>query len=200
MKKIGITGGIGSGKSYICSLFNKEFNIPIYNCDQVYKKIASTNTEVNKKIIDLLGDNAYTNPNADFKKLANLLFTNKKLLKQYDNIVFPYFMEDLNEFYTNNISYNYILIESAILFESGFDKLMDDVIVVIADENNRLNRVLKRNPNLNEADIKLRMDLQLPDNIKKDKAKYFIDNNVFDNNLISKIKIIHNNIIKKPIF
>lgn len=146
MKRIGITGGIGSGKSYVCRLLAAQ-GIAIYDCDAAAKRLMRTSPELREQLIDLIGPEAYLAPSpsplAPTLPLLNKAAIAQFLLKSEENahaidaIVHPAVARDF-------IANGYQWMECAILYESGFDRLVDVVIVVTAPEEVRLQRIIDR--------------------------------------------------------
>ena len=127
--KIGITGGIGSGKSYVCQLLMTR-GIEVYDCDQAAKRIIRTSDDVRQQLLQLIGSLA----KAD---IARFLLESEANAKKIDSIVHPAVFRDFEES-------GYQWMESAILYESGASKLVDRVIVVTAPEEVRIQRVMQR--------------------------------------------------------
>jgi dephospho-CoA kinase len=143
MIKVGITGGIGSGKSTACKVFSL-LGIPVFEADIVAKQLMNTDPEIRSKLIDLFGTSVYLPDHTiDRKYLAGIVFNNASLLAQLSKIVHPEVHKSFENWCRNQQS-PYILHESAILFETGFYKLMDKSIAVIANEKQRIERVMKR--------------------------------------------------------
>ena len=127
--KIGITGGIGSGKSYVCKLL-KAHGIEVYDCDQAAKRIIRTSEEVRQKLLQLIGS-------LEKADIARFLLESETNAKKIDAIVHPAVFHDFEES-------GYQWMESAILYESGANKLVDRVVVVTAPEEIRIQRVMQR--------------------------------------------------------
>ena len=127
--KIGITGGIGSGKSYVCKLL-KAHGIEVYDCDQAAKRIIRTSEEVRQKLLQLIGS-------LEKADIARFLLESEANAKKIDAIVHPAVFHDFEES-------GYQWMESAILYESGANKLVDRVVVVTAPEEIRIQRVMQR--------------------------------------------------------
>jgi dephospho-CoA kinase len=127
--KIGITGGIGSGKSYVCKLL-KAHGIEVYDCDQAAKRIIRTSEEVRQKLLQLIGS-------LEKADIARFLLESEANAKKIDAIVHPAVFRDFEES-------GYQWMESAILYESGANKLVDRVVVVTAPEEVRIQRVMQR--------------------------------------------------------
>jgi dephospho-CoA kinase len=127
--KIGITGGIGSGKSYVCQLL-RAHGIEVYDCDQAAKRIICTSDDVRQQLLQLIGS-------LEKADIARFLLESESNAKQIDAIVHPAVFRDFEES-------GYQWMESAILYESGANKLVDRVVVVTAPEEVRIQRVMQR--------------------------------------------------------
>ncbi len=180
MIKVGITGGIGSGKSTACKVFSF-LGIPVFEADIVAKQLMNTDPEIRSKLINLFGTSVYLpDRTIDRKHLAGIVFNNAPLLAQLSKIVHPEVHKSFDNWCRNQHS-PYILHESAILFETGFYKLMDKSIVVVANQGQRIERVMKRDKTTH-ALVKQRIKNQLNDEEKIKLADFVIGNN--DNELI----------------
>lgn len=175
MVKVGITGGIGSGKSTACKVFSF-LGIPVFEADLVAKQLMNSDPEIRLQLIHLFGPPVYLpDLTIDRKYLAGIVFNNLPLLAQLNAIVHPVVHRDFEKWCSEQYS-DYIIHESAILFESGFHKLMDKTIAVVANENERIDRVMKRDK-ITEEMVKQRMKNQLSDNEKIKLADFVIGNN-----------------------
>jgi dephospho-CoA kinase len=173
--KIGISGGIGSGKTVVCRIF-KLLGIPVFNADQVAKDLWDNNSLVKEKLIQLFGPDIYIeNQRVDRKKLASLIFNDDLLLQKINEIIHPVIDEEFLSWVENQNS-PYVLAEAAILFESGFYKLMDYNILVAADEELRIKRVMKRD-SVSREKVLLRINKQWDDTKKSRLADLVIFNN-----------------------
>ena len=174
MLKIGLTGNIGSGKS-ICSTIFSLLGVPVYNADIEAKKLY-LNSKIKVKVIHLFGNDILTANEIDKTKLSQLVFNDTSALEKLNSIIHPEVKNDFDNWVNNqNADIPYIIQEAAIIFESGFDKYFDKIIVVTAPIETRIDRILKRDQ-LNEIDIRNRMNKQMPDEIKSMKADYLINN------------------------
>ena len=187
MKIIGLTGGIGSGKSTILKWFEKN-GIPCFESDIIGKKLI--NTELKVQIIQKFGiEICNSKGELDTNLLAKKVFKNPKLLKSLNNIIHPEVLKAFNNFKHKNRESPIILKEAAILIESGAYKLCDIIILIKAPKHLRISRV-KRRDGLNDNDILDRMKYQWSD-IKKEKfADYIIENISLDKMLESAKEII----------
>jgi dephospho-CoA kinase len=175
MIKVGITGGIGSGKSTVCKVF-RTMGIPVFEADQVARQLQNNDPGVRQEIINLFGTNVYLpDQTIDRKYLASIVFKNPLLLEQLTDIVHPAVKKAFYDWYEKQDS-PYIIHEAAILFESGFYKMMDKTITVVTDEAQRIQRVMKRN-NITLEAVKERIRNQWSDEDRMKLADYVIRNN-----------------------
>ncbi len=172
--KVGITGGIGSGKSTICALF-KLLEAPIFEADAVAKELINTHSGIKTRLIDLYGTDIYTNIGTiDRKKLAGIIFNDEVQLQKVNNLVHPVVRAEFNN-WAQKQNAAYVIHEAAILFESGFYKMMDFTILVSAPEKIRIERVTKRD-NSEPTQVKERIDKQWTDEVKRKLATVEIKN------------------------
>lgn len=146
MLKIGITGGIGSGKSIICEIF-KVFGIPIYNADERAKWLTNNDLQLRKEIKEMLGRNAYdSNGQYNRKWVAEQVFANPDLLKQLNMLIHPRVFEDTDKWILKNKDKPYVIKEAALMNKAGVGNDLDRVVVVSAPLNLRIARTQKRDP------------------------------------------------------
>ena len=142
--QIGITGGIGSGKSLICKILDL-LKIPVFNADEVSKKLLDTDQEVINSVIALLGPNAYPgNGKADRTYIAGIVFNNPEKLQSLNAMLHPAVQQHYLNWVSIHNSFPIVAKEAAIMFESGSNKGMDYIIAVTAPEELRIERVQKR--------------------------------------------------------
>ena len=158
--KIGITGGIGSGKSYVCELL-KARGIEVYDCDQAAKRIIRTSEDVRQQLLQLIGS-------LEKADIARFLLESDTNAKKIDAIVHPAVFRDFEES-------GYQWMESAILYESGANKLVDRVVVVTAPEEVRIQRVMQRDDISREKSLQW-MQRQWPQEELRRRADYEIVN------------------------
>jgi dephospho-CoA kinase len=176
MKKIGITGGIGSGKSIVCEVF-KLLGVPVFHADSVARDLQQNDLQIRTRLIDLFGNQIYTEDGTlDRKKLAGLIFNDKELICKVNQLIHPLVREAFINWVDKQTDDDYILYEAAILFESGYYKDLDLNILVIADENIRIKRVIQRDNSTEEAVIQ-RINNQISDLEKMSMADYILENN-----------------------
>ena len=172
--KVGITGGIGSGKSTICRIFNL-LGTPVFEADRAAKALMNSNSEIRNGLINLYGSDIYTSDgNVDRKKLAGIIFNDDIQLQKINALVHPQVRAEFLNWAEHQDS-PYVVHEAAILFESGFYKMMDATILVSAPEEERINRVSKRDGSEREQ-IRSRIQKQWPDEEKRKLATIEIVN------------------------
>jgi len=172
---VGITGGIGSGKSTICSIF-KLLGIPVFDADMEEKKILNSNTDVKEDLIHLYGNGIYTSDGpVNRKKLAGIIFNNDIELAKVNNIIHPAVRTEYFEWLKKQKSV-YVIHEAAILFESGFYKMMDFTILVTAPVEIRIKRVAERD-GVTFEQVRERIAKQWSDENKRELASVEIINN-----------------------
>ena len=184
---VGLTGGIGSGKSTAAKMF-EELGVPVYNSDLEAKKLMSTSVSVKEKIVSLLGASAYKEGVLNREYIAKKVFASASLLQQLNEIVHPavrlHFLE-----WTNKQESNYVIQESAIIFENNNQDFYDYIILVTAPIEVRIERILKRD-NTTRENILSRIGSQWTDE-KKEKMSDFKLINEDIVKLKLKIKEIH---------
>ena len=174
MKIIGLTGGIGSGKSTIAKWF-LELGIPVYDSDLEAKKLVDENKKIISKLIKLFGEEVYQNGVYNRKLVSSKVFEDKELLGKLNQIIHPEVFRHFRNWVKNQKT-DFVVKEAAILFESGSYKDCDLVVSVVADEEIRINRVLKRDETT-EAQIRQRMRNQWTDEQRIEKSDFIISNN-----------------------
>ncbi|WP_066759464.1 dephospho-CoA kinase [Crocinitomix algicola] len=172
-KKIGITGGIGAGKSFVCSII-ENLGYPVFYSDSVAKKLTDTHPEIKKQIIELFGHEAYLSHSLNRPFIAQQVFNDKGLLEQLNQIIHPAVQHSFHQFYERS-NKSLIFNEAAIIFETGSYKNFDATILVKAPKDLRIKRVLNRD-NSTEKEIEKRMDKQWSDQKKEQIADYVILN------------------------
>lgn len=194
MIKIGITGGIGSGKTTVCKVFEL-LGVPVYYADIEAKQILDSNLEVKKNIINTFGNSVLNDEEKiDKKKLASLVFNNKENLEKLNSIVHPAVREHFENWLQQHSTQKYILKEAAILFESGSYKLVDKVIAVVAPLELKISRTMQRDK-VTQAEVELRISNQLNDDEKIKRSQFVIYNDE-QQLLIPQILNIHDQITK----
>jgi len=175
-KLIGITGGIGAGKSTVSTIC-KHLGFKVYNSDQRAKEIVSEDSIIKKKLISFFGNNIYKNGVLDRKFLSDKIFNDKSSLQQINSIIHPAVKKDFNSWVINNSNEKILFKESALLFESGAYKELDKIILIVSDKNLRVSRVLNRDQKRSKKEIESIIDKQIDEVDAIKYADIVIDNN-----------------------
>lgn len=173
--KIGLTGGIGSGKSVVSHLL-KTMGIPVYIADDESKRITSTDAFIKQQLINLLGDEVYINGVLNKNLLAAYIFSDAEHAKIVNEIIHPRVKEDFVKWVDKNSKYPVVAIESAILIEAGFTDEVDIVAMVYAPMDLRLQRLALRDSSSSKEQILKRIQSQMDDEKKKALADFVIVN------------------------
>ena len=190
MVKVGLTGGIGSGKTTV-SNFLLDYGIPVYNSDSKGKTLMNTNLELKNNIVSIFGERVYDNGILNTNLLSSIVFNDSTKIEQLNNLVHPKVAQDFNQWIGKNNNKPILVKEAAILIESGAYLNMDKIILVVSEKSTRINRVSKRD-NSDLESIEKRINLQLTDNEKIKYADYIIENNSSLENLkLEVLKVVN---------
>ena len=173
MLKVGLTGGIGSGKTTVSKVFADK-NFKIFNSDDIAKNIIKTDIEIKKSIINFFGSKSFNGSDFNSIYISEVIFSDPKKLDLLNSIVHPKVFEKFKKFVKKNLK-SKILVESAILFESNFYKLMDYNILLKSPKFERINRIINRD-NLSRKKIEKIMNVQWSDKKKINLATFVIEN------------------------
>lgn len=173
MLKIGITGGIGSGKSYVCQILEK-MGYAIFYSDLEAKKLMIQNKELIQQIKNIIGEHAYLDNELNKPIIRNFLFQNEVNKEKLNALIHPFVYQEFEK-WASSIQKEIVFNESALLFETGSYKRFNKTILVTAPEEIRIERLIKRD-SLNIGEIKKRFNNQLNDSIKRKKADFIIEN------------------------
>ena len=191
---VGITGGIGSGKSTVCKIFEL-LGAPVFEADSEAKKLLDTNTLVQSELRKEFGNLVFmANGKVSRKKLAEIVFADKMRLEKMNNIVHPAVYKVFKNWLNSKKHFPYVIHEAAILYESGFHRFMDFTILVSAPREERIKRVMKRDGSERKS-VEERMKNQLAEKEKQKMASIVLLNDN-KNLLIPKIISIDKNIRK----
>ncbi len=173
---IGITGGIGSGKSTVSDYY-LNLHQSVLKADDIAKKVMVENVEVKNKILNQFGADCYNGNNLNTKIIAQKVFNNPENIKKLNLIVHPptidYLEKEIEELKNKH---SLLFVEAALIFEAKMEDLFDYILLVTAEENTRLKRVLERDTET-LSEIRSRMLHQIPEDQKKDRSDFIIDNN-----------------------
>ena len=188
MTTVGLTGGIGSGKTTIANLFATEFAIPIYIADTKAKELIAQDTHLQQEIKALLGEEAFVEGKYNTAFVASIVFSTPEKLQALNQLIHPYVQQDFARWREEQHS-PYVIKESAILFESGSYKDCDYIITVTAPLEERIRRVMLRDK-IDRKTVEKRIKNQWNDENKIKLSTFVIDNRDFNRNL-DKIQTIH---------
>lgn len=174
--QVGITGGIGSGKSLVCKLFAL-LGVPVYDADSHAKSLMTTDGILVSQIKKEFGDLSY-HPDGGLNRqwLADRVFSNESELEKLNSFVHPRVAVNYEEWLKQHMHQSYVLKEAALLYESGSYRLLDKIVVISAPENIRQKRVLKRDTHRSVEQFKGIVEKQLPEDEKLKRADYIINN------------------------
>ncbi|RYH74792.1 dephospho-CoA kinase [Flavobacteriaceae bacterium 144Ye] len=192
MKIVGLTGGIGSGKTTVAKLFS-ELGVPIYIADVEAKKLMNGSKVIRRNLIALFGEKAYTNEGLNRPYIASKIFNNKELLEQMNAIVHPKVGAHFKRWLKKQNG-AYVIKEAAIIFEEGMQSQYDCIVLVTADLEERINRVLQRDNTSREKVLAI-VNNQLSDEEKIKKSDFVIVNNSIKDTKAQVLKI-HKSLIK----
>ena len=193
MLKVGITGGIGSGKSTVSRFFS-ELGVAVYDSDQRAKSLMQHDDSIIIKIKKEFGDDSYLNNILNRSHIAEIVFKNELKLKQLNAIVHPVVRTDFNNWLSQNSNAKFVIKEAAIMIESGAYKDLDKLIVVNANREQKIKWIKKRDHLLLE-DIENRIQNQLSDKIRNQYADFIIENNSSKKELKQQVLSIYNKLI-----
>ncbi|MCK5086774.1 MAG: dephospho-CoA kinase [Melioribacteraceae bacterium] len=185
--KIGITGGIGSGKSTVSNLF-EEAGYFVIRADDLAKDILISDPEVKKNIIEAFGDEVYKDDSLNKEFLAAKVFSNEENVEKINSIVHPPTIEKILQLITEELEKkDLVFVEAALILESSLDVILDYVLLVTAEDDIRLNRVLEKG-NISEDEIRNRMSYQMSEKGKESLSDFIIENNSSIEELKTKAK------------
>lgn len=177
MKIVGLTGGIGSGKSTISKILLKN-DIPVYNSDKRAKLIMADNKKLKMKIMSIYGDECFNNGKLNKGYLSKIVFGDLENNLKMNSIVHPFVHSDFMR-WIKKFKKKYVVFESALIFETGSYKNNDFNVLVMSDENKRITRIMLRDQ-CSEKQVKEKMKFQFNDASKTNLSDYLIYNNDFE--------------------
>ena len=174
MFRLGITGGIGSGKSLVCSILEK-FGIPVYYADKEARRLMNTREGLKQAIKDVFGAEIYLDGELDRQEMGRRIFGEPELLDKVNRMVHPVVREDFKRWSESWENVPYVIEEAAILFESGAASEMDASVLIYAPEKLRIERVMARD-GLSRSEVESRINMQMDEEEKKRLADWVILN------------------------
>jgi dephospho-CoA kinase len=193
MLRIGITGGIGSGKSTVAGIFSV-LGIPVYNSDDASKRLMTEDEDLKKSIIESFGTASYVNGILDRKYLAAQVFNDPKKIELLDSFVHPVTINDARKWMERQKSV-YVIKEAALTFESGANKFLDYVIGVESPTELRIERAMKRD-DVTRKQVEARMKLQMDEDEKMKRCDFIIVNDE-QQMLIPQVLLLHEKFLKE---
>ncbi len=174
MIRIGVTGGMGSGKSVVCELFRLH-GAPVFDADKEAKLLNDTSPRIKEELTRHFGSDLYKEGKLDRQKLATLIFHDKQNLGIVNSIIHPVLADQFIEWCKAHENYPFVVIDAAVLFEAGFERHVDKVITVYAPEAERIERVTRRD-GIKKSQVTARMQHQIPEEEKAKRADHVIYN------------------------
>ncbi|RPH32875.1 MAG: dephospho-CoA kinase [Bacteroidales bacterium] len=193
MINLGVTGGIGSGKSMVCSIISA-MGYPVYNADLEARQLVDSDPDLILSIKELFGEDIYTKNQLDRKRVAEVVFSNQNMLEGLNAIVHPAVTKHYKTWVDSHKTRGLIVKEAAILFESGANIGLEKIVVVTAPLEVRIQRVVKRD-GLSEESAMKRMNNQLPQDELVKRGDYIIENDGVKLILPQVVRVI-NNLVK----
>lgn len=175
MLKIGITGGIGTGKSMVCRIFAL-LEVPVYDSDLRAKAVMAHNPELKEELIAAFGPETFNEQGLDRTRLASQVFSNPEKLKQLNSLVHPRVKQDFVDWVAGQGNAAYVLKEAALMFETEAYKQVDKMITVYAPLEIRMKRLQHRDPHRTQTDLENIIAKQLPEEEKLRRADFVIYN------------------------
>ncbi len=172
--KVGITGGIGSGKTIVCQVFSK-FGVPVYYADLASRELTENDPEIRDNLVKLLGQKVFSGKSLNRAMMASMIFNNRQLLQQVNQIVHPKVAEHFGKWCLNHSRDVYIIQESALLFESNAYLMFDRYVTVASPEEIRIKRIITRQ-DMSYERIRAIMENQLPDEERKARSHHVVIN------------------------
>lgn len=190
--RIGVTGGIGGGKSAVCEIFRK-LGVAVLSADEIARHLTDTNSEIKRKIKEEFGPEFFTkNGLLDRKRMAEVVFSDRMKKEKLDAIVHPRVIKKINEEIRSLAKRSdtpFVVHEAALIFEAGVDKDMDYVVVVDAEEETRIRRVMERD-GVSREEVMRRINSQMPAERKRKLADFVISNDGDLKTLEEKVKFL----------
>jgi len=194
MKKVALTGNIGSGKSWVSQLFQR-IGIPVFNSDEEAKRLYERE-DVREAMKARFGEDVYFEDNSvNRKRVAEIIFNDAKAMHEVEQLLYPVLNAYFDE-WAEAQDAPYVLYESAIIFEKHLEDLFDAVVLVSATEQTRLRRVMLRD-HCDEEAVRERMASQWSENEKREKADFIIehDNDDEDDTLLEQVMAVHKELL-----
>ena len=191
-RRLGVTGGIGSGKTTVCRIF-RVLGVPVFVADVAARQLMNTDPVVRQEINAITGEDLYTSGELDRKELARLIFNRQELLRRVNEVVHPAVLRIFDEWAGKSES-PYVIMEATILFEARADTMVDRVAAISAPVEERIARVMGRN-DLSREEVMERINNQLEDD-EREEQSYYVINNADNEMIIPEILKIHDDMLR----
>jgi dephospho-CoA kinase len=188
MLKLGITGGIGSGKTTVCKIF-EQFGVPVYYADDRAKWLVNNHGALKNKIIETFGQSSFIDGAYNRKYISKIVFGNNEKLNLLNHIIHPYVFDDWKTFCEDNSDKPLIIKEAAIMLETDSKNTVDKIVLVYAPKSLRIARIKKRD-HIEEDEIIRKMNAQMSDEDKIPLADFVIYNDE-EHSLIEQVKALY---------
>jgi dephospho-CoA kinase len=188
MIRLGITGGIGSGKSTVCDIF-AHMGIPVYHADERAKWLVNNEPALQQQIISSFGEKSFEGDSYNRAYIASLVFNDKEKLRKLNAIIHPAVLKDWKDFYEQYQSSPYVMKEAAIMLETGGRDTVDKIVLVYSPLELRIKRLVERD-GLDRPAIEARINSQMSEEEKKKLADFIIYNDE-EHSLIEQVHTIH---------
>ena len=196
--RVGLTGGIGSGKSLVAVMF-KGLGVPVLSADEIARSLTETDEIVRKAIRRQFGSTVFGKDGSlDRKRVADIIFSNKVERETLNSIIHPLVLKKIEEEITELEKRShapFVIHEAALIYEAGADKNLDYVVFVDAEEETRIRRVIERD-GISRADVSRRIDSQMPAEKKKERADFVITNDGDIKSLERRVKFLFDLFLK----
>jgi len=188
MLRVGITGGIGSGKTTVCSIFEK-LGVPVYYADSRAKSLVNTNSELQNKISNAFGQNSFIEGAYNRAFIVSIVFSDKQKLELLNSIIHPFVLNDWEDFCQKHNESPYLIKEAAIMLETESKNSVDHIVLVHAPLETRIHRIQERDK-VTENEVKARIESQMPEDEKMKMADSIIFNDQ-EHSLIEQVLNLH---------
>lgn len=192
MLKLGVTGGIGSGKTTVCKIF-EQFNVPVYYADDRAKWLINHNPILRQEIIQHFGELSFIEGKYNRAYISNIVFKDKDQLNLLNQLIHPHVFDDWNKFCLTHSEKQLIIKEAAIMLETESKKTVDKIALVYSPKELRIERIKERD-RLDENQILKRMDMQMSDEDKMQLADYIIYNDL-QHSLIDQVNNLYHKLV-----
>jgi dephospho-CoA kinase len=191
-RRLGVTGGIGSGKTTVCRIF-RVLGIPVFVADNIARELMHSDEGIRSLLNQATGKDLYLSGSLDRKELARIIFSRPDLLRKVNEAVHPAVLREFDQ-WAATAEAPYVIMESAILFEAGADSLVDRVATISAPVEERIARVMGRN-DLTREEVIGRINNQLEDE-EREEQSYYVINNSDNEMIIPEILKIHEDMLR----